>query len=47
MMTPIYELYSDGEPTGLLFLSEANALHWVRTHGAAGAQYETRPFSPW
>ena len=46
MMTPIYELWREGEPTGLLFLSEANALYWISTHGDGG-KYETKPFSPW
>ena len=46
-MSGVYELYRDGAPTGLLFMSEDNAALWVRTHGENGADYEARPFSPW
>ena len=43
----LFEVWRDGNPTGRLFLSEANAILWLSGHRESGAQYEIKPFSPW
>ena len=46
MSQEMYEVYRDGHPTNRLFLSEENARLYIARQ-VDGAQYETRPFSPW
>lgn len=43
MNADILELYRNGEPTGLLFLSAENAKLWISRHGD-GAEYEIRSY---
>ena len=38
----MFEVYRNGEPTGLLFLCETNATLWVHTHCFDDAAYSVR-----